>query len=313
MKEDRMKRTSIAAIIAVVASAAAGMPAFADDAAALTTSIQTLDASATTRSPGAVSGRIAGDFQNFAGSNTNSTSLVEGLRTGSAITLTAPNQPSATFAPPTRPMGWGNVSTSLSLAQYQLAQQGITSPTPQQLQIALNGGTITANGQTVQYQGVLQMRASGLGWGEIAQASGTKLGPVISGLKTQSVAVSALPATPHATATAVAPAGQGVVSANGIASAGNGKTSAPGQAKASGGSAEGKGIVNASGGTSPGGGNGNANANGAAKGQGIVTGAGVVNAGGANVAAGGTRGVTTAAGVSSAGGNGNGKALGQTK
>jgi len=309
MKEDRMKHAYIATVIAIMSAGTASAPALADDAATLTTSIQTLDASATTRSPGAVSGKIAGDFQSFAGSSTNSTNLVEGLRTGSAITLTAPNQPSATFTPPTKPMGWGNVSTSLALAEYQLAQQGITSPTPQQLQIAMNGGTITANGQTVQYQGVLQMRASGMGWGEIAQASGTKLGPVISSVKTQSAAVSTLPATSRATAPAIPPTGQGVVSANGAVSTGKG--AAPGQTKASGSGAEGKGIVTAGGGAAQGGGNGNANGQGAAKGQGIVTGAGVVNAGGASVAAGGAKGVTTAGGVG--GGNGNGKALGQAK
>ena len=29
------------------------------------------------------------------------------------------------------------------------------------------------------------MRADGMGWGQIAQASGTKLGPVVSGIKSQ--------------------------------------------------------------------------------------------------------------------------------
>lgn len=304
-----MKRTCLSTLVALVFAGASCAPALADDAASLTTSIQTLDASAASRSPGAVSGKIAGDFQTFAGSSTNSASLVEGLRSGSSITLTAPNQPSATFTPATRPMGWGNVSTSLALAQHQLAQQGITSPTPLQLQTALNGGTLTANGQTVQYQGVLQMRASGMGWGEIAQASGTKLGPVISGVKTQSAAVSTLPAARPITAAPVAPTGQGVVSANGTVSAG--KSAAPGQTKAAGGSAEGKGIVTASGGAATGGGNANAHGGGP-KGQGIVTGAGVVNAGGASAAAaGGGKGITTAG--DAGGGAGNGKAIGHAK
>ena len=130
-----------------------------------------------------VTDRIASDFGSFAGSRHNATNLVTGLRSGSTITLTERHHPPATFTPPTRPMGYGNVSTSLALARFQLAQQGINHPTPQQLQTALMGGTITANGRTVAYRGILQMRADGMGWGEIAHASGTKLGPVVSSIK----------------------------------------------------------------------------------------------------------------------------------
>jgi hypothetical protein len=98
-------------------------------------------------------------------------------------------------------MGYGNVSTSLSLAKYQLAQQGITNPTPEQLKIALNGGTITYEGKTVEYQGILQMRADGMGWGQIAQQLGTKLGPVVSGIKSQNAHLASLPAAKRATTT----------------------------------------------------------------------------------------------------------------
>ena len=40
-------------------------------------------------------------------------------------------------------MGFGNVYISLALAKQQLSTLGITQPTPQQLQAALTGGTIT--------------------------------------------------------------------------------------------------------------------------------------------------------------------------
>jgi hypothetical protein len=301
-----MKHTCLRTLILLACIGGATAPARADDEVALTTQIQTLDANAATRSPGAVSGKISSDFQSFAGSRTNSVSLVEGLRAGSSITLTAPHQQPATFTPSTRPMGWGNVSTSLALAQYQLGQQGITSPTPLQMQTALNGGTITANGQTVYYEGVLQMRASGMGWGEIAQASGTKLGPVISSVKTHSVAVSALPTARPVSG--VAPVtGQGVVTANGAVA--SGRADAPGQTKTASGAAQGKGIVNAGGGAS----------NGVVKGNAATpTGQGVVTAAGASAVAGGTgtaagKGITSAGGTNGNNGGGNGKALGLAK
>ena len=119
----------------------------ADEAAALTGEIQAMDASATAKGSGVVTGKIASDFQPFAGSKQNATALVTGLRSGSEIMLTKNGEPPATFTPPTKSMGYGNVSTSLALAKYQLGQQGITNPTPEQLKTALNGGTITVDGR----------------------------------------------------------------------------------------------------------------------------------------------------------------------
>jgi antitoxin (DNA-binding transcriptional repressor) of toxin-antitoxin stability system len=188
----KTRRRALALLVAAALSGGAHTVA-ADEAAALTGEIQTMDASATTKGSGAVTGKIASDFQSFAGSRENSTALVSGLRNGSEVTLTQKGEPSATFTPATKPMGYGNVSTSLSLAKYQLAQQGITNPTPEQLKIALNGGTIDYGGKTVDYQGVLQMRADGLGWGQIAQQLGTKLGPVVSGMKAQNTHIATLP------------------------------------------------------------------------------------------------------------------------
>ncbi len=69
-------------------------------------------------------------------------------------------------------MGWGNVTKALSLAQADLASIGITNPTPQQLQTALTGGSVTvlqgATVQTVHMDGVLTMHSQGMGWGQIA-------------------------------------------------------------------------------------------------------------------------------------------------
>jgi len=136
--------------------------------------------------------KIAGEFAIFAGSMDNARSLVSGLRQGSDITLASPSGGGqagtpTTFTPPTRPMGYGNVRISIALAQEQLIRLGITQPTVEQIQTALVGGAVTSGtGPTAtmtDVQGVLQMRAGGMGWGQIANAMGTKLGPVMSGLR----------------------------------------------------------------------------------------------------------------------------------
>jgi antitoxin (DNA-binding transcriptional repressor) of toxin-antitoxin stability system len=304
----RIRRRALALLAAVALSAGAHTVA-ADEAATLTGEIQTMDASVTTK--------VAAGFQSFAGSRENSTALVTGLRNGSEVTLTQTGEPSATFTPATKPMGYGNVSTSLSLAKYQLAQQGITNPTPEQLQTALNGGTITYGGKRVDYQGVLQMRADGMGWGQIAQQLGTKLGPVVSGVKAQNAHIATLPAAKHAPTSTSSGVTTATGASAGVTAANNGR-----------GASGGKGIVTASGSSTAAGtakGKGADSVTGAGqgasspRGQGIVTAAGT---GASPVAQGvghGKTGVVTGVGVStsaSAGGgagNGNGKAVGHTK
>jgi hypothetical protein len=117
----------------------------------------------------------------FAGSESNAKSLVSGLRNGTDITLTSSGSggATATIDPPTKKMGNGNVNIALALAEASLKQQGITNPTPEQIKAALNGGTIKTAAGDVQLAGVLQMRADGKGWGQIAQSLGFKLGEVM--------------------------------------------------------------------------------------------------------------------------------------
>jgi hypothetical protein len=140
---------------------------------------------------------LATTYTTFAGSDTNASALVKGLRDGTSITLdttttttntdgttnttTAP----ATFQPATGKLGYGNVNIVLALAQNQLATMGITDPTADEIEAALNGGTVTlADGSTQTLQGVLALRAQGEGWGEIAHTLGFKLGDVVSASKT---------------------------------------------------------------------------------------------------------------------------------
>lgn len=162
-------------LLAVSATYFALGSAFAADAASTTTTTTTTTASTTGTTTDAVpASRIASRFESLAGSPENAASLVAGLRSGSEITLASPDAATGVaFTPTTRPMGYGNITRALSLAQRQLAAQGITEPTPAQLSTALNGGTLTTvdgSGatQTVEMAGVLQLRSQGMGWGQIA-------------------------------------------------------------------------------------------------------------------------------------------------
>jgi len=126
-----------------------------------------LTASALLSSPLALWAQAESLIQKYAplaGSEDNAKSLVTGLRDGTEVKLSS-GATSTSFTSPTGKMGFGNVNITLSLAEASLKQQGITSPTPQQLQSSLTG--------------ILDQRASGKGWGQIANSMGFKLGEVV--------------------------------------------------------------------------------------------------------------------------------------
>ena len=284
---------------------------------------KTLDATAANRGQTQVAGRIASSFPNLAGSESNLLALVNALRNGTNATLTyttpattpggTATTTTLTYDPPTGKMGWGNVKIALALAQDSLARLGITNPTAAQLQAALNGGSVTvknADGTmtTTTLKGVLQMRADGMGWGQIAQASGTKLGPVVSGLKTTHEKIAALPkttSTASTTSTATSTAGVGTskgvaASSKGIVTAA-GVSASPSQSRgaASSAGAPGRGMVTAAGGGA---------SLGATTSASHGHGAGVVTATG-----GAASGVTTAAGAGNGTGSDKGKGHGNGK
>jgi hypothetical protein len=123
--------------------------------------------------------QLVRDYTRLAGSEANAESLVNGLRNDETIKLTSDGK-TTTFKPATDPMGYGNVKIALELAEASLAEQGIKNPTPEQIRAALNGGTLTLkSGKEVELTGVLEMRASGMGWGRIAQEHGFKLGELM--------------------------------------------------------------------------------------------------------------------------------------
>lgn len=278
MTSSTLKATCCAALLIALAGPVCS-PAVADP----------VPATATTPS-----GKLAAGFSDFAGSPENSASLVNGLRTGAPITLTDPGlvggppPNSTTFTSPTKPMGYGNVRIALSLAQTQLASEGISNPTAAELQGALIGRTYVGPEGTTTTDGVLQMRASGMGWGKIANTMGYKLGPVVSGKQT-------LVATNRVDNAMTTAAGPG-------ASAGRAK----GVVTASGGASEGRNGVVTGSGNAPGGSKGvvTGSSGAAGGGKGVVTGAG-------NAAHGQSSGITTglghapvnASGVTTAAGN----------
>ena len=296
-----MKLSSMIVVAALVA-------ALAGEGVAQTTS-------AASQGDSKVVDKISGDFSSFLGSDANAKALVTGLRNGTPIKLTSttttagstPTTPPTTTTtpgtptppttyttiidPPTGKMGFGNVRHVLDLAQYQLGQKGITQPTPEQLKAALTGGTITTGTGTgtttgtvtkTELQGILTMRSQGMGWGQIAQELGTKLGALKHSNQTTTVANSSSQ-------------GSGVVS-------GSGK---------SGGSSE-TGIVSASGKSH---GNSGPGASGKqASGQGIVSGSGKGHASGKGGIVTGSGQVSGASsGITSGGGHGNGQGKGHNK
>src|SRR5262245_32925797 len=107
--------------------------------------------------------KLVQKYAALAGGEENARSLVTGLRGGTDITLSG----GTTIANPTSMMGYGNVNITLALAEKQLS--AVSNPGPADLNNALT------NAQN----GILTLRAQDMGWGEIAQALGFKLGEVM--------------------------------------------------------------------------------------------------------------------------------------
>ena len=244
-----------------------------------------------------VANKVAAPFVGMAGSQDNAVALATALRTGTTANLTfLSTSPAGATTPvttvvsiPTKPMGWGNVSHALALAQFSLRQAGIDNPTAADLQAALDGGIVTTvDGKTVTLAGVLQQRAQGMGWGQIAKANGTTMGALNRGVKASTTAVASSTSTQTGTAAATKGAvvtgathghgAKGIMTASGAASNNSGLGHGS------------KGLTTASGALANNGSNGHA-----AKGITTAT----------NATAGASSGLVTAAG------NGQGNALGR--
>jgi hypothetical protein len=113
--------------------------------------------------------RLVGDYTDLAGSKQNATSLVTGLRTGSKITLEPiqKEDKAITFTSPTKNLGNGEIKIVLAMADQRLASD--TSVTNKDLYNTLMDSKT----------GILTLRADGMGWGQIANSYGFKLGEVM--------------------------------------------------------------------------------------------------------------------------------------
>jgi hypothetical protein len=126
--------------------------------------------------------QLVSKYTLVAGSKENATSLVSGLRDGKEVTLKT-GATTETFTPPTGKMGYGNIDNALALASASLEKNGITNPTPAQLEAAV--------------MEILRMRADGKGWGQIADAKGFRLGEVKRAERAERVARAERPNRPE--------------------------------------------------------------------------------------------------------------------
>jgi hypothetical protein len=109
--------------------------------------------------------RLAAQYAELAGSEDNALALVMSLRTGTAVQLAYPLENGRlavfTLEPPTAPMAWGDVDSSLHLAMAMLHRAGVAKPSGEQLEATLGR--------------VLRLRADGLDWIEIAGSTGYRV------------------------------------------------------------------------------------------------------------------------------------------
>jgi hypothetical protein len=143
-----------------------------------------------------VESRLSMEFSDFLGSEERAAEVVEGLRTGDEFHLSeleanqpplestpadgtapvvAPVESGFSIDPPTDTMGYGNVRLTMKLTQANFERLGIDQPTNEQLSAMLVGGEIDG----VQWEGILNERATGAGWGEIAKQYDFRVGELM--------------------------------------------------------------------------------------------------------------------------------------
>ena len=296
--------------------AAAYPAAHAEETSTTSTTTATTSSSTTTTAIGTsatTEAKLSAEFAEFLGSEEQASAVVSGLRQGTAFSLdalvptpvdttttsgttgTATTTTITAIDPPTGTMGYGNVRITLRLAEAQLNQMGITQPTTEELAAVLIGGEINGT----QVDGILTMRADGMGWGQIAKEYGMTVGQIMGkggGLTKQTTTATT---TSAAKTTGKAASISGSTTKSGQAS----QARSTGYIPSGGEKAHGAGIVSAAGGSMGG------SSNGGGKGQAhkITTstqGAGAVSAGGQHV---------SMSGASNAGGGSNAMAPGQAK
>lgn len=144
--------------------------------------------------------RLAGSFSTSVGSRDAAHSLVEGMRAGKDVQVG-----DITVSGTGKTMGYGSINNALSLAK---AQTGATA-TPQDFLSALDK--------------VMDMRASGMGWGAIAKSLGLNLGQAVSASRSNSAVAKAGHSAKSDKSTNVADAGKANGRGHGAADLGGGQ------------------------------------------------------------------------------------------
>ncbi len=103
------------------------------------------------------SSRLANQYSAWAGSRSNADAIINGLRTGSSVTIVTTDADRkvslAGFTPPAA-MNENQISSALGSAQRSLTRLGIQRPTAEQIQAALVGGEVMLpNGRSAMIQG----------------------------------------------------------------------------------------------------------------------------------------------------------------
>lgn len=141
--------------------------------------VQAMDTLAAKLDRNEANARLSKKFHPFIVSQESAESLLNGVQYGKAIALTSPASGAVErIAPRTKPMSLANAYVALSLAKLDLAQYGVSQPTPAQLKWALNGGKFSqahlSGEREIHLKGVLKLRAQGRNWDAIAKLIGVR-------------------------------------------------------------------------------------------------------------------------------------------
>jgi len=123
------------------------------------------------------SASLAKKFHPFILSQESAGALLNAVQYSQSIALLSPaNGEIVRIVPATKPMSLANAYVALSFARQDLAQYGVSQPTPAQLKWALNGGQfrqINLSGRhNIHLKGVLKQRAQGKTWDAVAKSIG---------------------------------------------------------------------------------------------------------------------------------------------
>jgi hypothetical protein len=216
-------------ILAIAAFAAFGVVLPLATLAQTTTTTST---NTTESGQGVTGGRLAETFSASVGSKDDAKTVVEGMRAGKDVTVSG-----VTVSGTGGTMGYGNINIAMSLAKSQM------SPTS------------TSKDFLTALDKVMDMRASGLGWGQIAHALDVNLGQVVSSSKTSNASSKAAQGR-HATGSSVSLADAGKSYAQGLGGGIGGGNGHGGGNGVAGGGSGGGGGAGGNGGGGGGGGNG---------------------------------------------------------